>query len=78
MDGSSFQKPVLPLHIDHLHLVVGHIDVRRVELAESSHCIEQCLDIPSLGWGNQFEGKQRSLCLVEDVYHLHGISIPYH
>ena len=75
---TSLQEPIFALKIDHFLLVVGHIDVGRLELGKLPYAAEQGLGITAFQGRNQFKGEQRFFCLVEDVDYLHGLSIPYH
>ena len=70
--GLAFKKAIGAFDVDDLLLVVGHVDVRRAELAELPYRFQDRLDIPSLQGRNQFKGKEGPLRLGQDVTYTHG------
>ena len=58
--------------VDHLLLVVGHIDIRRAELTERTYRFQNRLCVPALQGRNQLKGEQGLLRFGEDVGYTHG------
>ncbi len=68
----ALQQPVGALDVDHLLLVVGHIDIRRAELTERTYRFQNRLCVPALQGRNQLKGEQGLLRFREDVGYTHG------
>ena len=67
----ALQQPVGALDVDHLLLVVGHIDIRRAELTERTYRFQNRLCVPALQGGTNSK-VNRGFCFREDVGYTYG------
>ena len=69
----SLQQPVGALDVDHLFLVVGHVDVRGIELHQKADVLHQRLKGSALKRRNQLKGEQRLFCILNNLGDTHAL-----